>query len=172
MLTLHVPVPPMLEQALGYEGSATWVSFYWEPAGDEAMYDDGRVSGTGEWDAFLVYTRHRRGAPSLAPYNLGSSDAPAHHRLVLQRQTRTLYIAPASEAARHVQAQWPIVSGMAELTAADVERLSQEYQRAIQERLLRPQEDIIAEVEARMALHVRELEELTIWLDTWSQREY
>jgi len=34
---LRIPVPPMLEEALGYDGSARWVAFYWTPAGDEAV---------------------------------------------------------------------------------------------------------------------------------------
>ena len=170
MLMLLAPVPPMLEKALGYASSAAWVSFYWEPAGDEAMYDDGRVSGTGEWDAFLVYTRHRSVAPQLESYNLGSSDAPAQHRLMLNRETRTLFIAPEREAARHVQAQWPIMAGMVELTAAEIERLSQEYHRAIRERMRRPQEEIMAEVEAHMALHAREVASLAAWLDAWSKQ--
>jgi hypothetical protein len=38
MNRLSVPVPPMLEAAIGYTGDAHYVAFYWTPGGDEAMY--------------------------------------------------------------------------------------------------------------------------------------
>jgi hypothetical protein len=168
MHTLDVPVPPLLERALGYTGSATWVSFYWEPAGDEAMYDDGRAGGTGAWDAFLLYTRHRTVAPHLEPYHLGSSDAPAQHRLVLNRATRALFVVPEREAVRQVRAQWPAMPGLCSQTAAEVERLSQESHRALRERLARPSAEIRAAVEERRAVHAREMEALATWLDAWT----
>jgi hypothetical protein len=56
---LYVPVPPMLAEAIGYTGQvlghpldARWVGFYWERSGDEANYDDGRASGTGEYTGY------------------------------------------------------------------------------------------------------------------------
>ena len=55
---LKVPVPPNLEEALGYDGKARYVAFYWEPAGDEAMFDDGRISTEADWRALLIYLRH------------------------------------------------------------------------------------------------------------------
>jgi hypothetical protein len=159
----------MLERALGYEGSATWVSFYWEPAGDEAMYDDGRASGTGEWDAFLLYTRHRAVAPHLEGYDLGSSDALAQHRLVLNREMRALFVAPEREVARHVRAQWPVMVGLQPLSPDAVERLSREYNRVLRERLARPPAEIRAAVEAHLAVHAREMETLAAWLNAWTR---
>ena len=46
---LKAPIPPQLKEALGYEGDARFVAFYWSPDGDEAMYDDGQTSGDGDW---------------------------------------------------------------------------------------------------------------------------
>ena len=40
---LPLPVPPMLEAALGYAGTAQYVAFYWTPGGDELIWDDGWV---------------------------------------------------------------------------------------------------------------------------------
>lgn len=62
---LACPVPPMLETAIGYSADADFVAFYWTPCGDEAIYDDGWISGTGEWDAWLAFIRHPRIAPAL-----------------------------------------------------------------------------------------------------------
>lgn len=41
---LDAPVPPMISDALGYTHDAEWIAVYWESAGDEARYDDGRFS--------------------------------------------------------------------------------------------------------------------------------
>jgi hypothetical protein len=51
---LAVPVPPMLERAIGYTGEARFVSFYWIPGGDETYYDDGQRAGTGKWQGYLA----------------------------------------------------------------------------------------------------------------------
>ena len=37
-ISLPVPVPSLLEQALGYDGKGRFVAFYWTPIGDEAMF--------------------------------------------------------------------------------------------------------------------------------------
>lgn len=56
---IYVPVPPMLAEAIGYTGQvlghplqARYVGFYWERSGDEANFDDGRASGTGEYTGY------------------------------------------------------------------------------------------------------------------------
>src|SRR5919199_6145890 len=82
---LAVPVPPMLEEAMGYTGEARFVSFYWTPGGDEADYDDGQRAGTGNWQGYLGYVQHPLIYPRLAPYNLGSSDAEGRHALIVDR---------------------------------------------------------------------------------------
>ena len=55
LTSLNIPVPPMLAPALGYKGEARYVSFQWTPYGDEADYADGRLSGTGNWQASSPY---------------------------------------------------------------------------------------------------------------------
>jgi hypothetical protein len=67
---LNVPVPPMLAKAMGYNGEAWFVSFHWTSYGDEADYSDGRLSATGNWQAFLdPYTTEvlQRSAPCQKP---------------------------------------------------------------------------------------------------------
>ena len=166
MRELPLPVPPRLAEALGYPGAAAWVSCCWQPAGDEVAYDDGRLAGTGEGQAYLLYTRHRAVAPHLAPYELGSSDAPARHRLVLDRRARTLYVATDQEARAHLRAQWPPLevrpasSWTAEQWAAvDEARLR------LAGRGARTQEELRAEVTARMAEQARVEANLVAWLD-------
>ena len=51
MTPLSVPVPSELAETLGYPGDARFVAFCWEPAGDEVVYEDGRLGGTGDLPA-------------------------------------------------------------------------------------------------------------------------
>jgi hypothetical protein len=83
---LKAPVPPMLATAIGYKGDARFVSFHWTPYGDEAEYSDGRLSATGNWQAFLAYIQHPAVSPHLRDYDLGSSDSEAMHALILDRE--------------------------------------------------------------------------------------
>ena len=100
-------MPPQLEEAMGYPGDARWVRFTWHPCGDEAEYDDGLSSGTGDWMGFLAYVQHRKIAPRLAGYDLGSSDGEARHCLVLDRGERVLYVADMRSAGRFLAEQHP-----------------------------------------------------------------
>lgn len=94
--SLNIPVPPMLEEALGYQGKARWVVFYWTPCGDELRYNDGTTEADGSWHAWLAFKRHPCIAPHLEPYHLGSSEEEARHWLLLDRESRTLYVGEAS----------------------------------------------------------------------------
>ena len=167
LIPLAAPVPPMLEQALGYdhEHPTTWVSFWWEPAGDELLYDDGRRSGTGEWHPWLRYIHHRAVAPHLIGRHLGNSDEPARERLVLDRRARRLYAAPAREAAATCFAQWPVEPLPQPLTPEQAQRLLEIYTREVREHQPRDDAAIMAEVTARMAAQRRLEGELAAWLD-------
>lgn len=70
-------LPRNWELAFGYDGEARFVAFYWTPIGDEARYDDGRISGDGNWQMFLL-VRHEH--PELDQcYNVGTSYLDAEH---------------------------------------------------------------------------------------------
>ena len=99
LVPLPVPVPPMLEQALGCLGQARLVAFFWSPLGDEAVYHDGKCSGDADWAAFLAFVEHPTVEPPLRPFELGSSEEEAQHWLLLDREARTLSMLPAQEAA-------------------------------------------------------------------------
>src|ERR687887_2170819 len=102
---LKVPVPPMLGNAIGYTGDARYVAFKWTPSGDEAEYFDGRMSATGNWQAFLAYIQHPAVSPYLEDYDLGSSDSQAKHALILDREQLEVFIAPVKEAEKFLMQQ-------------------------------------------------------------------
>src|SRR5689334_13072129 len=59
VIPLDLPVPPQLEAAVGLPDTpARFFAVYWQPCGDEACYDNGRSSGTGNWTGYLAYVRH------------------------------------------------------------------------------------------------------------------
>jgi hypothetical protein len=154
---LAVPVPPMLEQALGYTGEARFVSFYWTPGGDEADYDDGQQAGTGNWQAYLAYVQHPLIHPLLAAYDLGSSDGVWRHSLILDRTERTLYVATRVDAQRFLAQQWP---------EAEPVTLTQEEWTAMVKRLQHSRQDIDPEdIRRRIEEQYALVEALQEWLD-------
>jgi hypothetical protein len=104
--TLTIPVPPMLEQALGYFGSARLVAFYWEPVGDKALFDDGVVSADAEQLAYQGLLEHPTVAAQVRAYDLGNNEQEAQQWLLLDREARFLYALPAREAAALLYEQW------------------------------------------------------------------
>ncbi len=105
---LNVPVPPMLAKAIGYKGKARYVSFQWTPYGDEVEYSDGRLTATGNWQAFLAYIQHPAVYPSLQDYDLGSSESEAKHALLLDLDELALYVGPVKEVKDFLSHQkWP-----------------------------------------------------------------
>lgn len=121
--TLTWLLPRNWEHAFGYDGQARFVAFYWTPAGDEARYDDGQVSGDGNWYLFSTL-RHTHSELSQR-YNLGYSDLEAEHWLLLDRETRTLAVPPVAEAQARLREQWPPLDLDAHLSAAEWETLRQ-----------------------------------------------
>jgi hypothetical protein len=108
MRLIGIPVPPMLEAALGYPGDSRFVAFWWEQAGDELAWDDGRESTVGaNWYAWLIFVQHPSVEPYLAPYLLGNSDEEARHVLLLDRQDRVPHVGGRAEVARFLAEHAP-----------------------------------------------------------------
>jgi hypothetical protein len=197
LIHLQIPVPPMLEAALGYEGNARYVAFYWQPAGDEVMYDDGQVNGDGDWWAWVEFENHRtvishlwlpcpwcdgvgttnqlesdhcdfcHGA-GLLPINLGSSDFEADHWLILDRQERQLYVAPVATARRFLQEQWP---PLPELAPEEEQSLLEAIQKAVEELHHAWHPPSSEELEARLIASMQLCKEMVAWLDGQVEEE-
>jgi hypothetical protein len=160
----------MLEAALGYPGTAPYVAFYWIPAGDELVWNDGWSSADGEWQGWLTFTRHPRVAPVLAPYHFGDSDTAPTHWLLLDRVRRTCSVGLATAVHRALRtgnpapaaAPWPWPTSEASLLAlpeASWQALVECFQEA--RVTITPEE-----VSQQLAAHTRLLAALTAWLDT------
>ena len=188
---LTAPVPPRTEGALGYDGDARYVAFYWQPAGDEVMYDDGQVSADGDWWAWIDFVNHPAvyhhllwpcpqchgvgttnqlenetctvcdGAGRL-PLNLGNSDEEATHWLILDRQERKFYVAPIATARRFLQEQWPPPP---ELTPEEQASIFEAFQEAVAKlnREWQPPSD--EELQAILEESMQACAEMKAWLD-------
>ena len=154
---LPVPVPPMLEEAMGYEGEARLIAWYW---GDEAYATEGYQSACGEWDAFRLFMEHPTVAPALDGYDFGSSEDEARHWLLLDRERCQLSVATVAVAQRLLKAQWnrpesePVLVVDEEAWA----RLVQEIETRIAQ--IAPQQ-----IMTTMQQQQRLLQELQDWLD-------
>lgn len=167
MTPLDIPVPPQLEAAVGLTDTpARFFAIYWHPCGDEACYDDGRSSGTGNWTGYLAFTRNPAVCLALAPFDLGSSDAEPEHWLLIDRKARRAFVGPWREVSRILREQW-------EESAAGPAVISQEEWAALVARL---EEEIrsrpmptMAEITARMEEQRRLEDQMVRWLDSTPQ---
>jgi hypothetical protein len=156
---LNAPVPPMLAKAIGYTGEARFVSFQWTPYGDETDYSDGRVSATGNWQAFLAYIQHPAISPHLKDYDFGSSESEAKHALILDRENTAVYVAPVKEAEKFLTKQWP--------EEPPVHMSNEEYAELISKALknIKQRKTNMAEIDRRIQQQYALVEELQLWLD-------
>jgi hypothetical protein len=100
------PLPPLLTEAVGYDGSQRFVALYWEPCGDELAWDDGVAMHVGaEYEPWLKFTWHPAVRPHLAGFRFGGSDQRAEHYLVVDRLEQRAYVAAASRAKPVLDAQ-------------------------------------------------------------------
>lgn len=102
------------EQTLGARQPRCWVGLYWQSAGDELAWDDGRGSGAGQLDHWLwLAFMHEPGPGRGAIYgwlvehaiDLGSSEEPATHWLVVDGTENHAYVAPVVIARTIVRTQ-------------------------------------------------------------------
>lgn len=156
---LPVAVPPMLEQAIGYLGDARLVAFFFD-AGDEAYYADGRITTCGEWDAYDLYVNHPLVAPRLRGYDLGSSEAPPVHYLLLDRQARTLSVAPVALAQRLLHEQWGVFEGPEPMLVVT----ELEWDQLVGDLIAHMSQSSPAQMAEYWREHCRLVEQLSAWL--------
>lgn len=103
-LKVSDPLQQWLDRQLGYFGDDRYVFFYYEPRGEEVMWNDGRGYGfgNGAWQTFFdqvapVASRHG--------VNVGAGEVPGEHALVVDRLCRQAYFADLTSAKAWVSGQ-------------------------------------------------------------------
>jgi len=94
---IPVKLPWSFEDALGYPRAFRWVAFFWEPCGDEAIFDDGYCSTDGNPWGFLQFILHPNVKPLLSDCHLGSSDSEATHWLLCDLESRDVFVGEKAE---------------------------------------------------------------------------
>lgn len=170
---LPLPCPPMLAEAVGYQGASQFVAFAWSPAGDEAFYDDGYASRTGERTAYLAFVRHPVVRPLLADAQLGSSDQEPSHWLLADLTEGRLYLGPRPEVRRFLRtANAPTTPPATATESAPAERLEdllEELRTGVFaerfEEVVLDETELRRQLAARLARQDRLIASLTAWLD-------
>ena len=90
-----------IDRALGYFGQSRFVFFYFEPRGEEVVWNDGHSYGfaTGAW---VVFDRKISPLARSHGVNLGDADGEGGHVLLIDRMTGEAYFAPRDQAERLV----------------------------------------------------------------------
>jgi len=111
------PLPRNWEKALGYtpQTPRRWLLAYWTPFGDEAMYEDGIVSATGNWQPYLDVVNSDAFRRRLSQHFgflyattvLGGSDSEGTHCLLCDLTDRQLYVATLEEARTFLKSPLP-----------------------------------------------------------------
>jgi hypothetical protein len=164
--------------ALGYEGEARYVAIYWEPAGDEASYDDGRVNLCGaNWTAYQTLLGFQEsGRLDYAwqfQFETGSSEEPAKYWIVIDRQYQEhmAWLVSPEEASFFLRLQWPELVAIdegelpagEELPPIDWMALQAEITRSFREIPIPSHEEIVAAMRRDQEL----LAELKTALANW-----
>lgn len=205
-VNLLAPPAPLLEDALGYnvpdEYAPRWVAFYWESAGDEARFDDGRHGGDANWHAYLTWIDfpvnaerlrmccwecHGRGTTNdlenepcpncwgtgWTARSLGNSDAEATEWLLLDRETRQTYVVPVVVACEFLRRQWPVSgSPTADLDPEQVKQFYRNVATALNRVMGTIPPPDQAEIEARMRRDWELQQQLVAWLKDEADRSF
>jgi hypothetical protein len=154
--SLPIAAPPMLEQALGYTNDARQVAFW---IADDAYYSDGQITATCEWDAAYLFFYHPFVGHYLRPYCIGSSEEQPASFLLLDRETRTLFITPVAEARRLLCEQW----GMSDQPDPMLVVTEQEWEQLVQDLMVQMQ-PTSSQLAALWREHQDLVEQLSAWL--------
>lgn len=176
---LLMPPADILEPALlsGYDPldaddhPLRFIAFFWEPGGDEARYYDGRIGADAYWPAYLAWVQFGPNANALSPYDLGSSDSPARHYLVLDRETRACYCGKAAHVRHWLMDQHPLPLPLDDVPQEQLEEMLKVLNRELSRQLSQLKGPTMSEILEQMEQDHARTERLTAWLDSSLRNE-
>jgi hypothetical protein len=164
----------LLEQVIGYEGQARFWATWWG-SGDEAYYGDDSVEATGDWQGYQMFVDHPAVAAVLAQVHadLGSSETQPRHLLMVDRETRQVYLARFNEGQRFLHTQrGPLPTMTTEELWAHVRRIQAEWQAKMEEWDRQPAEERHREVRQRIQAQQEARTRLQTWLTQQQTHQY
>jgi len=161
---IPVVLPWPFEDALGYPRGFRWVAFFWEPCGDEAMFDDGYCSADGNWQGFLKFVGHPSVKPWLAGCDLGSSENEATYWLLCDLESRDVFVGERAEVkaflVNELKKYVPEGAPAESIVKVSPEEIS-ELLRKIREELQEIPAPSIAEIQEKMRRDQEAIEKMT-----------
>lgn len=155
---LPIPMPPMLPEALGYEGNARYFSLHY--AASEAWFDDGQLGYDTSWRLYSVLVDHVVLQIHLWDFNLGSDDEHETHRLVCDRSAQKMYVGETRAVAKFLRQQHPSALKI-ELTQEQIQALQADIIKVMQEH------PIVIDVEAIINRENQLIQQVQSWLDQY-----
>jgi hypothetical protein len=156
---LPIPMPPMLPEALGYEGDARYFSLHY--AASEAWFNDGQRGYDTSWRIYSLLVDHFVLQIHLWDYDLGSDDDCETHRLVCDRIEQKMYVGETGAVVKFLQQQHPPTPKL-ELTQEQWQELQQKIAKMLAE-----QQPILIDVEAMIDRENQFIEQVQNWLDQY-----
>lgn len=171
---LEMPAPPMLEDAFGYEcreandvyPECRYVAFCWW--GSKLAYSDGQIMSNTSYHGWLMMIRHPAFIPIAFTWDFGSDDGPAHHRLLIDRKTRLMFVGSAREVEAFLQErQRPRFPEMSQQEVEALEKAVLENFQSIEFKRVTLDAGAMASIHKRMEEEFRHVCELRNWLDAY-----
>ncbi len=123
MNLIKVRVPPMFEQAIGYEGKSRYVAFYWSMHLDQLVYEDGMEIMVGpHLPAWYILVNHKVMTACKSTFNFGSLYHEAVYWLVVDRRERRFYAMGTLEA-RNLLQQQHYINGVRSFPPIDMDEI-------------------------------------------------
>jgi hypothetical protein len=132
-VVVDVPLPPECCRCWGYRGDARFVSFRVDAGLDEAVFDDGRWSGSAEAWAYQSWRRHQAVFPLLGDALVSPPGQP-QRCLLIDRAAHRARIVPVAECRAFLKGQWPpephLTEAQREAVERELDRLAEESRRS------------------------------------------
>ena len=103
LIRLPFPVPPGFVRMSGYGPAKRFVAFHWMEDRDELAFEDGTARGIGHWKPYALLMTSRFVQRTLFPFELGSSQQRAWHRLLADRRERIFYAGHVKDVQRFME---------------------------------------------------------------------
>ncbi|WAL59856.1 hypothetical protein [Thermocoleostomius sinensis] len=116
---ISLTAPYSLDAALAYSGDSRWLGLYWESELNQLCHTDGQSVSTGNSRAWQIFYSHPDIKPLLEVWQLGDEGQPAQNYLLLDRQTRRLYVGE-STIVEDCLAQPQLLDLLAELETGEI----------------------------------------------------
>ena len=164
--TVEVPLalPPMLPEALGYEGGARQVGFWWSPVDRAVHWSDGGTAATGYALGWAELLAHPAGRRALGPYDLGGGPKGGRHRLLADRWEGTLHVGLPEDVDGLLATQPSVIAMAVDEVGEDAVR--EAIEEALARASARPPDEVRAAVEAHRRRERELAGSLRSWLDS------